>query len=509
MLHVAEAFAPLAGHRFLRGLPPQVVALDSRPHELRLDVGVIRIPPEHGGGTVTARSYNPAIARAPRGLCPRCAFVATLRVDSLHQCGSGTNTTMANGSAEHWVKRNVARTNFRTTALLVLDAQLRILAWTWYLACPEVQVAAVDSQWVSGGWACPLGAGGSFQPPWAKGVFDARLLRVAGRLLITSSCRGCEGGIKWSQLQLTGDVAADGGLTNLRAWAVRTFVSERRRDKRRWAAGRNQALFAIERTGSFEMLAQPWLGMVATFGTLEWVQMSVHCARGISSARRFSSLDSLVRAYCSLFQWRWWDRWERRGARPGHRAGLEICGPTPTGTLLSVDALRPTVPQGDQLDLQLIANDSLPELSGMGFRLSTTANLVRIRRPGYGARCEAYLGVGHLHRGDGPLNRLKNRKTKYGTRAQRRAAAQPQGHAFLFGYACEWLLFETCTMRMRMRMRMCMRVHVLGREPRRLPLAPALRRHTLLLHGRAARSVEYARNHGRVLLGFGKCACRL
>ena len=104
----------------------------------------------------------------------------------------------------------------RSTALLVLDAQLRILAWTWYLACPEVQVAAEGSQWVSGGWACPLGAGGSFQPPWAKGVFDARLLRVAGRLLISSSCRGCTGGIKWSLLQFTADATSDGGLRGLR-----------------------------------------------------------------------------------------------------------------------------------------------------------------------------------------------------------------------------------------------------------------------------------------------------
>ena len=169
---------------------------------------------------MTARAYNPSIAHAPRGLCPRCAFVATLRIDSMHQCIAGTSSAEANISPRARVRQLAKRQNFRETALAVLDTQLRVLDWTWYLACPEVQVSAADSQWVTDGWAVPQGVAGPFRPPWIKGVYDARLLAVGGRLLITSTCRGCEGGIKWSQLQLTGDATADGPRVRLKTLAL-------------------------------------------------------------------------------------------------------------------------------------------------------------------------------------------------------------------------------------------------------------------------------------------------
>ena len=34
--------------------------------------------------------YNPSISAAPSGLCPRCAYVATLRADVLHQCDASS-----------------------------------------------------------------------------------------------------------------------------------------------------------------------------------------------------------------------------------------------------------------------------------------------------------------------------------------------------------------------------------------------------------------------------------
>ena len=211
----------------------------------------------------------------------------------MHQCGAGTNSAEANISAYARVKQLARRQNFRETALAVLDTQLRVLDWTWYLACPEVQVSAADSQWVSDGWTVPQGVAGPFRPPWVKCVYDARLLAVAGRLLITSTCRGCEGGIKWSQLQLTGDATTDGGLSGLRAWAARTFISDRRHGSKRWAAGRNQALFAVEQADGFEMLAQPWLGMIASFGPLQWVKTSVRCVRDLTR-RTYPTLVKLL-----------------------------------------------------------------------------------------------------------------------------------------------------------------------------------------------------------------------
>ena len=64
-----------------------------------------------------------------------------------------------------------------------------------------------------------------------------------------------------------------------------------------------------------------------------------------------------------------------------------MCGPTPSGGLLGMDTLRPLGPHDDdgQLGIALLANESLDELRGArvstGFRLSTTANLVRLRWP--------------------------------------------------------------------------------------------------------------------------------
>ena len=446
MLGAPEAFAPRPGRRFLRGLPPQVVSLDSAPHELRLDVGELRFPAGRGNGTLPTRAYNPSIAHAPRGLCPRCAFVATMRIDSMDQCSAATSSAEASISPRARVRQLEKRQNFRETALAVLDTQLRVLDWTWYLACPEVQVSAADSQWVTDGWTVPQGVAGPFRPPWTKGVYDARLLAVGGRLLITSACRGCDGGIKWSQLQLTGDATADGGLRGLRAWAARTFISDRRHGAKRWATGRNQVLFAVERAGGggFEMLAQPWLGMVASFGSLQWVKASLRCAR--SPIRpTYPNLLKLHGAYCSLFQGRWWAQWERRASWAEHQAGHDVCGPTPFGGLLTMDALLPLGPHSHpgQLGLELLANDSLNELKDTGFRLSTTANLVRVRWPRVGsgaAGCEAYLGVGHLHRGDGVLNLRRGRNSRLrrrarAGRAQDASAAAAHSQPFLFGYA--------------------------------------------------------------------------
>ena len=126
MLGASEAFAPRPGRRFLRGLPPQVVRT-SAPHELHLDVGELRLPAGERNGTLTTRGFNPSIARAPRGLCPRCAFVATVRVDSLHQCSAGTNSPEASISPQARVRQlaSISRQSFRETALAVLDTQLR------------------------------------------------------------------------------------------------------------------------------------------------------------------------------------------------------------------------------------------------------------------------------------------------------------------------------------------------------------------------------------------------
>jgi len=451
MLHAAEAFRPRPGRHFLRGLQPTVLVPDSPPHSLSLGIGTIRAPPEVGGNaTREVGTYNPSIAHAPRGLCPRCAFVATVRVDEMQQCSAGSSAPLSE------LPKGVV---FRSTALVALDTDLRVIAWTWYLACPEVQVTS-DSAWSSTGWAVAPGVGGSFRPAWVKSVYDARLLHVAGRLLITSTCRGCEGGMKWAVLQVTGTPTADGGLTEMRAWSTRTIVSRREgRNGPKWAAGRNQALFAVEGDdGAVEVLAQPWLGLVATFGEFHWSAAPIFCEHGAS--RRFRTSRLLMGGQCSVVSGRWWERREyHRGPRnllKPHGVGPDLCGPTPLGSSLTVNALftskiglrrpgaAPSRLKGDQVELTVLANDSLSQLHGTGFRLSTTANLVRVRRPGSGAPCEAYLGVGHLHRGDGYLNKVAG----YASRSDATAseARQPPGEQpFRFGFAYTHFFYTMST----------------------------------------------------------------
>ena len=65
---------------------------------------------------------------------------------------------------------------------------------------------------------------------------------------------------------------------------------------------------------------------------------------------------------------------------------------------------------------------------------------MRVRWPGVGsgaAGCEAYLGVGHLHRGDGVLNLQSGRNSRLRRRARvgRAGWRTARGQPFLFGYA--------------------------------------------------------------------------
>jgi len=54
-------------------------------------------------------------------------------------------------------------------------------------------------------------------------------------------------------------------------------------------------------------------------------------------------------------------------------------------------------------------------VSGSYGGLSLTSHLVRIARRGArGQLCEAYLGVGHLHRGEGSLNRKMFKRRQHG-----------------------------------------------------------------------------------------------
>ena len=87
MLGAPAAFDPSRRELYLRGLQPQVLQL-SGLQPLALEFGLISGPPKLGQPSRARRmrGFNPSIAPAPEGLCPRCAFVVAVRADALHQC---------------------------------------------------------------------------------------------------------------------------------------------------------------------------------------------------------------------------------------------------------------------------------------------------------------------------------------------------------------------------------------------------------------------------------------
>ena len=194
------AFGELGSTAFLHGERPTVLELD-RPLTLAADLGPIVGPASLGEAAEWPRrmgAFNPSIVAIdawdrrqdrddewPRwtGLCPRCAYVATLRVDALHQCDDSTPL--------NYPKKRQRASWFRGTALLVLDAQLRTLAQTWLVTSPMQQVGAFAA---AKHWTADFGVADAFAPPWSSPrVFDVRLLNVDGRLLATYVCQRCRG----------------------------------------------------------------------------------------------------------------------------------------------------------------------------------------------------------------------------------------------------------------------------------------------------------------------------
>ena len=122
--------------------------------------------------------FNPAITEAPRGLCPRCTYVLALRVDAMHQCNASSpllrrNMPQSAPGATTSNRRGPTRQCsslmaqgcreigawFKGTALAVLDADRRLLGWTWLLPRPENQAPSPPQDW---------------RRPWGRGVGIAR-----------------------------------------------------------------------------------------------------------------------------------------------------------------------------------------------------------------------------------------------------------------------------------------------------------------------------------------------
>ena len=107
-----------------------------------------------GGGEPGER---PAATRA----IERAAGAATARSPA-----DGGPPRLANGN---W---------FQGTVVGILDAELRLIGWTWLLNAPAYQIASADQNASTARRAGCLLAGASdgFRMSWAKQTFDARLL---------------------------------------------------------------------------------------------------------------------------------------------------------------------------------------------------------------------------------------------------------------------------------------------------------------------------------------------
>jgi len=372
-----EAFATANISTYLRGRRPVVVTFDkdSTPALLDLDLGPISGPPSLGP-PARAREmgiFNPSLAPAPPGLCPRCTYVAALRVDPLHQCHEASPLLRIDPDMP---KGTAANAWFKGTAIAVLDDRLHTLGWTWLINAPQHQVSSAPSP---SRWFVPLGSSDRFPPPWAKAVYDVRVVSMSGRLFVSYVCRRCDFSI--AQLQVTAEASPDGGLHMLRAWQSQRYGASSATAP--WAQGRNQALFVGTRGPGQqeELLVQPWLSTVGSFGAPQFRPLKLVCGKPK----------------------------ERVVGRQA--AGFKLCGAMPAGVSLDLEHVsneqRPSGARRPMQEsfgrLELVANNSQPELSRAavgGFRLSTTSNLVRISRGG----CDVHLGVGHVHRKEGELN---------------------------------------------------------------------------------------------------------
>ena len=77
---------------YLRKQTPRLLPISNEVRTLSLDLGNHTGPESVQEGflkessSLPAKLFNPSIVAAPPNLCPRCAFVAAVRADVLHQC---------------------------------------------------------------------------------------------------------------------------------------------------------------------------------------------------------------------------------------------------------------------------------------------------------------------------------------------------------------------------------------------------------------------------------------
>ena len=161
---------------FLRGELPQVI-VPEQSFSLTLPLRPIAGPKSLGAPAQPRifNVFNPAIAPAPKWLCPRCKYVVAVRVDPLHQCNASSPLMPTPQQPGRRAKPIATGAWFKGTAIVVLDKSLATVAWTWLLARPEDQLSLLHNQ---SRWYVRPGVSDDFLPPWGKPAYDARLLNL-------------------------------------------------------------------------------------------------------------------------------------------------------------------------------------------------------------------------------------------------------------------------------------------------------------------------------------------
>ena len=236
----------------VRGLRPSAVHL-ATVTVLDLPWGAMRGPSNFlrrqckryiHNASYSPRGYNPSVVRAPDGLCSRCYYLAAVRVDAQHGCNA----------------RGAIQRGYTGTAMVVLDANLRTLAWCWWYNNPAIQLTGARTWGLE--WDLPHQASATqsigeprdgLPLPWPNTKYDVRLVNVRrGTILATHQCRQCKA-FSVQLVQIRGDRSlVGGGLRSLHAWSNggNDSIVWHPSQHKGWGAlaGCNQALFVEEIT---------------------------------------------------------------------------------------------------------------------------------------------------------------------------------------------------------------------------------------------------------------------
>ena len=204
------------------------------------------------------KQFNPSIIDAPDGLCHKCRYVASIRVDPLHQCSKQSPLFT-------YMKRSHANAWFKGTAIALLDEHFDTISWSWFLNAPHNQIHTFNSH---SRWAVNMGSKNDYNPPWSKGHYDLRLFKIKDDVFATYNCKAC----KFSVSQINFEVKEDDdrNVVSLQIWSRKRHVFFDN-----WVQGRNQALFSI---GS-HLFVQYWYGRSADFGFVNFAHMRLLCGK--------------------------------------------------------------------------------------------------------------------------------------------------------------------------------------------------------------------------------------